>query len=290
MATNDFPSKYNKHVDEITYEKINTARRQNSVVTTDVSRQRYSQPKSGNGAKTGAAIGFNVGFFVCVGFCATNLSSGFDDASATGVIAYVVFFVVALIFGFIADAAASEGYKANESRINERIASENRSLEEQIAAFEEESRVEKAKYLSWFENTSQNMSVRFAESVLAKEVIEWMTDGFFRTIDAADRRPHIQTIDVPFIFKIYRDKIACNLGTYDFELKRCAFLKSPLEQTALSRAIATQMQLNTVVRYPEDSSGTAISIRITYKYEDDYICTTISYIAPNGYFKNVTEW
>ena len=36
-------------------------------------------------------------------------------------------------------------------------------------------------YASEFETTAQKMSVQFAESQLAIEVIEWMTNGFIKT-------------------------------------------------------------------------------------------------------------
>jgi len=290
MQTNDFPTKYNRIIDEKMNEDISNARQQCSKLTYDVSRQRYSKPKGGSGAGTGASIGMGVGFFVCVGVCIANLEKGFDEASTSGVIVYGVFFVAALILGIIVDACAKAAYDANESRIDNRISSENHSLEDQIAAIQSEAESKKKRYLEWFETTTQKMSANFAESTLAKEVIDWMTSGFFRTIDAADRRAHVERINVPFMFNIYREKITCNLGTYDFELKRCAFLKNPLEQTALARAIATAMQLNTIMHYPHDVNGGEISIQIEYKYSEDHITATITYLAPNGGFKNVTQW
>jgi len=289
MQTNDFPTKYNKHIDQQVNEDINTARRQCSVRTVEIGKQRYSKPK-GNGALTGASIGFGLGFFVCAGVCIAKLQDGFDYASTTGLITYVVIFLITLFLGIIIDSMAKSAYEGNESRIDERIKDENKSLEGEIETIRSTGEAKKAQYLTWFENTSQNMSVKFAESDLAKEVIDWMSDGFFRTIDSTDRRPHIERINVPFMFKVYREKITCNLGTYDFELKRCAFLKSPLEQTALARAIVTTMQLNTIMHYPQDASGTSVSIQIEYKYDDEYVCATISYLAPNGEFQNVRVW
>lgn len=290
MQTNDFPTKYNRIIDQKANEDIATARTQCSQLTNDVNRQRYSKPKNGNGTSTGASIGFGVGFFVCVGTCIATLENGFDEASTTGVIVYVVFFLIALMFGAMADASAKSSYEANEERINTRISMENQNLDQQIASIQNEAENKKARYFEWFESTAQKMSANFAESALAKEVIDWMTSGFFRTIDATDRRAHIERICVPFMFNIFREKITCNLGTYDFELKRCAFLKNPLEQTALARAIATAMQLNTVMHYPQDVNGGVISIQIEYKYSEDHVTATITYMAPNGGFKNVTQW
>ena len=134
------------------------------------------------------------------------------------------------------------------------------------------------------------MSVRYSESKLATEVIDWMSKGFSKTIDASDRRSHIEKINVPFSFKVYPDKISCPLGTYDFEIKRCANLNSPLEQTALARAIASSIQLNITMKYPKDASGTDFVLDIAYAYSENYVSISIIYTAPNGNYKPVKQW
>lgn len=52
-------------------------------------------------------------------------------------------------------------------------------------------------YANQFEQEARDLSVKYADGSLAKDVIEWVSDGFCRTIDAADRRPHDETISVP---------------------------------------------------------------------------------------------
>jgi len=157
-------------------------------------------------------------------------------------------------------------------------------------------------YVQAFDALVQEQSIKLAESELAIEVIEWMTDGFSKTIDAVDRRPHIEKIEVPFVFSVYTNKITCNLGTYDFEIKRCSELKSPVQQTALAKAIASAIQVNIVMKYPQDVSGTAISIDIEYEYKSEtryengdsiireYPDIKITYIAPNGNYQAVKDW
>ena len=157
-------------------------------------------------------------------------------------------------------------------------------------------------YVHSFDSLVQEQSVRLAESELAIEVIEWMTDGFSKTIDAVDRRPHIERIDVPFVFSVYTNKITCNLGTYDFEIKRCSELKSPIQQTALAKAIASAIQVNIMMKYPQDISGTDVSINIEYEYKceslyengetknNEYPDVKITYVAPNGNYQSVKEW
>ena len=145
-------------------------------------------------------------------------------------------------------------------------------------------------YLLGFNEEAQKLSVNFAGSSLAEEVVNWMTNGFAHTIDSADRRSHVEKITVPFIYKVYKDKIVCNIGTYDFKVKRCDELKNPLEQTALARAMASMIQLNITMKYPKDASGTNIVTNISQEYFDIYVATTITYTAINGNYKKVQSW
>ena len=122
-------------------------------------------------------------------------------------------------------------------------------------------------------------------------MISWMTNGFARTINAADRRAHIQTINVPFRFSVYANRITCNLGEYNFELQRCNNLPNGLAQAALSRAVATAIRLNITMQFPKDPSGTAIVTNISSQYKnDDSVEATIVYSAPNGFYKPVQSW
>ena len=134
------------------------------------------------------------------------------------------------------------------------------------------------------------ISRRYAESALATEVINWMTEGFSRTIDAANRRSYVESISVPFSFNVHTDKIICNLGTYDFRIKRCANLTSPVQQTAIARAIASAIQLNITMKYPRDASGTDFVIDIAYSYTDTNVSVIITYAAPNGNYRPVQNW
>ena len=145
-------------------------------------------------------------------------------------------------------------------------------------------------YVNNFEIVAQSDSAKYAESELAKEVIQWMTEGFCKIIDATDRRSHIAEINVPFVFNVYTNKITCNLGEYDFEIHRCSELNTPIEKVAVSRAIASAIQINTVMKYTLDSSGTPVSIDIDYEYNSQSVVTTITYKAVNGNYKDVGRW
>ena len=232
---------------------------------------------------SGICMGLAFGFFPCI--CVLS-SAGMGAGFWTWVIC-------ALIGGFIVMSRGKASYESLGYKIeaNKRAQeNERKRLERKIEEINSTYKKKYEDYLKTFEFTAQQNSVKFAESKLAKEVIEWMTEGFSKTIDATDRRSHIERINVPFAFNVYTDKITCNLGTYDFEIKRCSNLTSPIEQTALARAIASAIQLNIVMKYPQDESGTSISIDIDYNYSAESPTTTVTYVAPNGNYRVVEKW
>lgn len=283
MQINVFPNVYNETVDDRTSNKIDEARQRHYSRVQSINNTRTSAP-DGEGSLWGWMIGFFGGFIACSCVCISN------DSAGAGFATWVVVAIICVVIGFAIDESAKSAYDDNEANVNSRLRDEYSSLESEINKIQSDAQREKNQYYAEFENNVQNLSVQFAESELAKEVIEWMTNGFCKTIDAADRRSHVEKITVPFVFNVFNNKITCNLGTFDFELKRCRNLNSPLEQTALARAIVSSIQLNIIMRYPKDASGTDISIDISYSYTSDYPATTIAYVASNGNYKAVRSW
>lgn len=284
MQTNVFPKDYETQLTVRTNEQINAARIRCSNRINSINSQRTSKPEE-KGSTFGIMIGFFGGFIACSCVCLGN-----DEAVGAGFITWVIVFTISTVIGFGIDKEEQSSYENNQSDIDSRISQENNELEKEIKDIKEKAEKEQQEYLVRFETNAQTMSVRFAESELAKEVIEWMTNGFCRTIDSADRRSHIEQINVPFIFNVFNNKITCNLGTYDFQLKRCQNLNNPLEQTALARAIVSAIQVNIIMRYPKDSSNTRISVNINYEYTSECPITTITYTAPNGNYEAVRNW
>ncbi len=283
MQTNVFPSAYNKTVDERTATKVSEARLRHNSRVQSINNSRAAEPK-GDADFWGWMIGVFVGFIVCSFVCISN------DSAGAGFGAWVAIAIVSGLIGIGIDKSVRSSYNENQANADSEIRYEETRIEEEIQEIQNDSQREKDKYFTEFESNAQNLSVQFAESELAKEVIGWMTDGFCKTIDAADRRSHVEKVMVPFSFNVFSNKISCNLGTFDFELKRCRNLNNPLEQTALARAIVSAIQLNIIMKYPKDASGTDISIDISYSYTDVYPATTITYVAPNGNYKAVRSW
>lgn len=224
-------------------------------------------------------LSFFVGYFIIfsiVGLAMTILGPVAEVAA----IAFVPFWIWYSI----------SRYKAKKQAYISTAANNETSISQRIYAIEEHTKYEIDEYKKLFDLNAQNMSVDYAESELATEVINWMSDGFSRTIEAADRRIHIEKINVPFNFTVYTNKITCNLGTYDFEIKRCENLTSPLQQAAISRAIASAIQLNVTMKYPKDVTGTEFVLNTSYTYIGDCVSVAITYTAPNGNYQSVQSW
>lgn len=211
-----------------------------------------------------------------------------------GCLGTIIFFPIGAILGYIIGRIIYKNVLEKYEREVFEIDGEMKRLADELDCSIENLRNEYTKkyndYVKSFENDTQQRSIQLAESSLAKEVIDWMTEGFSKAIDAADRSSHIQVIDVPFVFNVYRDKITCNLGTYDFEIKRCDNLTSPVEQSALAIAIASAMQVSIIMKYPKDVSGTDVSINIGYDYTAECSIAKITYVAANGNYQAKKSW
>ena len=284
MQTNVFPSVYNGTVDARTNTRINEARQRHNSRIQAINNSRATMPDPGNGGIWGLAIGFFGGFIVCSGMCIN------DGSAVGGLITWVIITIISVAIGHSIDKSSEKSYEKNQAMADSRIRDEEDSIKSEIRKIENDAQQEKNQYFSEFEINAQNLSVQFAESELAKEVIDWMTNGFYKTIDAADRQSYVEKVTVPFVFNVFKNKITCNLGTFDFNLERCRNLNSALEQTALARAIVSAIQLNIIMKYPKDVSGTDISVDISYSYTNECSQTTITYVAPNGNYKTVRGW
>jgi len=283
MNFNVFPPVFDRQMESEKQQRISS---ENSRNTNDASRlasYKGKTPEMSMFVMLFSAIGAVIGFFACVSICINN-----DSGSPFGT--FILCAIIGLIAGLIIGGIVKSSHKSSCDRIDSQIAQNSNTSRQSIAQINHDISRKQSEYKAAFEKRAQDESVQFAESDLAKEVIAWMTDGFCKTIDSADRRSHVERINVPFIFNVYKEKITCNLGTFDFELKRCRELRSPIEQTALARAIASKIQLNLIMKYPKDSSGTDISIALQYGYTDTSVTATITYVAPNGNYKVVKDW
>lgn len=287
MKIYDFPSKYAADRKEVAQQQI---RKENSY-SDDRQRQISNQVSHSVTfddillyAISGGTIGFCIGFFVC---CGTALE---DAELGTSVGVWLMLTFLGILLGIVWFIICKIRHKSTKSNAEGESVKERFRRDKAIRMIEDQTDKDVAIYKSEFEAEAQRMSVNFAESALATEVIEWMSVGFSAAITAADRAEHIEKVVVPFCFKIYTDKIVCDRGVYDFKVKRCANLTSPLQQAALARAIASAIHLNIIMEYPSDTSGTEHMITTNYEYTSCSVEVTITYTAPNGNYRPVQNW
>lgn len=230
------------------------------------------------------AIGIVVGFFPCCSKCdgLTTLAHGLAAWLTYIFFGFIFTLILSIPHEFISDKISKKG--------DIEIANEQSRCEQAIQEINTQAAREIAAYKSEFETEARQMSVRYAESSLATEIIDRLTNSFASAIDVADRQSHIMTICVPFSFNVYTNKITCSSATYDFETKRYSNLTGPLEQTAIARAIAAAVQLNITMKYPHDISGTDFKLDISYTYVEDHVSASITYTAPNGNYRSVQSW
>lgn len=314
MQFGEFPYTYKMELDKQTQQRVSQVNSERDNAIRRLSSSNYNTVNSLNSSKSkgnlnagafaggGFVVGLIVGVFVCFSNGdAIDAQINFSSSIGSAFMFWIMFGIIGGVLGLILYGLVIAAQNASNKSLDNQIASAKQSTEQKIAVERQryeaivaqitnEAERQYQTYLTGFNGEAQKMSVRFAESPLAVEVIEWMSDGFCRTIDAADRRSHISEINIPFMFRTYRNKIECNLGVFDFEIKRCDELTSPLEQTALTRAIASAIQLNITMRYPKDASGTNIVTNIAYDYKQDNVAATIIYTAPNGNYKATRGW
>lgn len=283
MQLNFFPEKQKDIFEEEKKETIDLEQQKSNEMIRSI---RAASPRELDGGDAGVAfmaggiLGLVIGLFICMNM----------ESAGSAFLTWITCGIIGGILGVVIVKAVN-GERREQIKMHSQMQQdESDKLQRKISKINDVYQKKFEDYVKSFELTAKQESVKFAESRLAKEVIDWMTDGFSKTINSVDRRSHIQRINVPFAFSVYENKITCNLGIYDFEVKRCRNLTSPIEQTALAIAIASAIQVNIVMKYPKDASGTDISINIDYSYNAECPIATITYVAPNGNYKAVEEW
>ena len=149
----------------------------------------------------------------------------------------------------------------------------------------------RVRYQNRFDTQVQSQVLKLSDSETVRSIADWMTPGFSRMIDAADRSNYIEQIKVPYSFKVYPNRIESPAGVFDFMKERKQTLNGPIEQTALAIALASAIQTNIVMKYPQDTSGTNAVVDVSpYNSEYGSAMVRMTYSAPNGNFVNVQGW
>ena len=217
---------------------------------------------------------------LCYGIGAIGVFLGVSCGSLSLI---VILGVIGCFIGKIID-------NGKHDKINKQAETEKERLEQEILQICIKNQKEYDEYEREFEAAVQARSIEYTGSELAQNVISWMTEGFCNDIKSFARDAHIEKIEVIFCFRVFADKILCNLGEYDFIIHRCSNLKDDLSIAALARAIATALQVNVSVEYPQDISETPVSVDYTVQYSDDNAAVRMVYSAINGFYRPVEQW
>ena len=294
MKTNAFPEKYNEMCDREYKREIGEEKKHHDSRISELQNRTSDQSQgktSDFGIKRkGLVVGLGVGFLGYAGTCLILKKIIGDDAFFVGEVVYAVIVLICVLAGKRIDKLAMERKKEEEEWIKSQISLENKHFDETLFNIRSKYNEQKKNYKECFETRSKELSLKYADSSLAKEVVEWMTKAFSSAVEAADRREHIARITVPFTFSVYEKKITCDVGTFDFELKRCAFLNSALEQDAVARVIDTELQLKIAAKYKRDTTGTPVDLQLSQQYFNDHISITLTYEAQNGNYKLIRDW
>lgn len=235
--------------------------------------------------------------------------AGLFEGALCGALLAVVLYPIYLCFKYgIIDPKAEIRTEEIKQEQQKAIESITQSISAEISQHCQDTEKRIRQYNDDFEKEAQKLSTEFANSALAKEIAQWLSSGFLRTVQATDRTSNIEKIVVPCNFHVDKDEIRCNIGSYNFDEHRCEPLADALSQAALARALASQVQVAMLMQYEKDTSGTSYKIDISYQYPEplkqtyylssmkrdieieDGISVTLNYTAPNGNYKQTRKW
>lgn len=145
-------------------------------------------------------------------------------------------------------------------------------------------------YCEEFERASQKLSEQYVGTEFVIRIAEWIFEPFDRKIREADREERIAEIRLDYFFSVDADRIVCSNGTYDFRGHGLRDVDDPVCQTALALAIGAAVRILVMQKYPQDPSGTPVTVCTAVSYQMDYPTETMTYIAKNGNYNASSVW
>ena len=210
-----------------------------------------------------------------------------------------------VIFGLVINNMRRKRVLADLTALENEMAEERQKHSDSIAAVRREAAEESEAYRIAFEEEARQMSLRFAESELVDQVVDWALQLIAPVIDSANRASHIEQVDIAATFAVGTNAIAFSAvestpgnlnGTnfacsvFDFEKNRCRNLTSPVEQAALAHVLGSKMQITLMLQYPQDPSGSVPSVSVSDLYELNAANASIRYHAANLNYQAVKNW
>lgn len=207
-----------------------------------------------------------------------------------------------VIFGLVVNNMRRKYVRAQLTALENEMEEGKKKLSADIDAVRREAAEESEAYRFAFEEKARQMSLRFAESELADQVVDWAMAYLSEVIDSADRSAHIEQITVTAMLGVYptqilfsasEDRTGCpgfTSGAFDFEKNRCRNLTTPLEQAALAHVLASKVQLAVMMKYPQDPSGSVPDVTALDLLVNKVAGANIKYHAANLNYQAVKNW
>lgn len=276
MQFNLFPKEYEQKVIDECYDKIVLETRKHGEKQRNY-RERLIN--SNIGSWVGFILGIVGGLVVCITISFT-----------TGVIVTPLSFLLGAVADKILSVRCEYLIKEDE---------ENYKKWEEKYKKTEEAKVRN--YRETFENDAQKLSLVFLNNPITKEIVNKMRSYVERVISNANRSSYVEQVTVGIRYRVYKYKVEWvyenDVENYGFVDNRCNILKNPIEQAALSRAIARMLENFIKQNYSVDVSGTKSVIEVNISEVPNYklgVCeyssVEINYKASNGYYREARSW
>lgn len=269
MITEVFPNIYRKNYDlqgKIKFEE------RKSDLKIERLKKGNSEYVYRNWPLIGACAGFSLGVLILF------------IMGLRGLTYFVVIWILGAIIGNVIYKAIDKTQSIESKRNRDLITLEETKLVERIEELKKSQRKDFEEYTRQFEINVNEKCNQYNESEIVKNIVLWMIYGFFELIDNADRSETTQNIKTKLIYNVFYDQISCELNAEPFKLNDRYRLQNNLEQVALSKAIAEEINLYVVTKYPNDMSGTSVEVGVDTQYMVDHSKVSVTYTAENGNF------
>lgn len=316
LTVHDFPAVHNKSVFEQAKNDVYMAKKDGQTKRDELASKadQYWRKHSSKGKAKGGKISL-LGIPVAAG--AAYLIMGITAAATVGATAGMAtpFILLAIIFVVIFNLLSKKHVRKKSEKLHQAAEEPLALAEAKAEEIQAAAAKEAQEYIDAFWSEAQQQSLKFAESAAADAIAEWAMGHFSKIIASTPRGSHLEYIEACCRLTVFPDKI--NFGhlksmkkpetveeiiaarhgddcprvdTWDFEERRCQLLTTPLEQAALAHALATKLQLETMMAYPEDVCGSAVEIIITRHTDRESAMVNICYRAVNLDYQAVQKW
>lgn len=228
-----------------------------------------------------AGRGGVVGFVI---FLLTAFNSGFFNGVIIGLISWGCGWCIGYSMFHGEVSSDRERKKALEQELEDAKA----DLFQKNKQVKDEADQKLKEYTAKFNQQVQEKSAEFAESKLCEQIALWAFEQYAKEIDDADRSSSEKKIEVFGKLCMYEDHVEFNDNVFDFKEQRVQNISKPIEQMAIIRVIATKLNLQIVMKYPQDLSGTENKVRLDY--DDNVARVTVHYYADNGNYIAESAW